>query len=137
MKYIMEVTTKEDNEFLQMLDYYTLLMDHLTPEQTGFTKEEMIKITAYAGYYSQSTYDKVWDRELVASPDANWNEVSYLYHLAAFEDSKIFMVEVERNNYYGLPDFVNMIERMIYWSDVISEEWYRTHESIDEDDSLY
>ena len=113
MKYILNVTTKEDNKYLSLLEGfgYDLLSIHDTEKiKESFTEKEILQIVAYIAYFSQKAYDLHWEKY-----SQNWPAISILYSILSNEDeiSKKFLKQVRENNYYELGDFENMINNML------------------------
>jgi hypothetical protein len=107
LKYILEVTTEEENDLLAMLDDYCHFMLYSTPEESGFTQSEMYKIIAYTGYYVESAYIKNDIQGWIT--DWNWDKESAFYNEITKQGA--LWEEIKKNDYYGLPGFENIIER--------------------------
>ncbi|MDR1348130.1 MAG: SH3 domain-containing protein [Prevotellaceae bacterium] len=111
MQYIVDNTAVDDKKLLNMLYEYANLLLHSYKDSSykmfntfGFTKSEKLKIVAYAGYYIELAYRNNGIKEV----EKRLRKKSFLLNELA--GNKELLHEIDKNNYYGLPDFAAMID---------------------------
>ncbi|MDR1199838.1 MAG: SH3 domain-containing protein [Prevotellaceae bacterium] len=109
LQYTVDNTTVENNKLLNMLyDYANLIFN--TYENAydeiliDFTESDKLKTAAYAGYYIELAYRNNGIREM----EKRLRKKSFLRSELA--GNKELLHEIDKNNYYGLPDFAGMID---------------------------
>lgn len=125
MKYISYSSSKQYETPLDMLTSYALSMISL--ENNGinndFTLEERFKIAAYAGYFEILARERnnIDDPNSPNYTPKGWNPGSFLRN--ELGRNKAFLKAIKSNGYYGLPDFENMVDRILYQTEVDSEKY--------------
>jgi hypothetical protein len=112
LQYVVDNTTVDDNRYLDLLYNYANILSY---NYTGykdymfdnFTKNEKLKIAAYAGYYIELAYRN----NGIKGTEQKWKAKSFLRN--EFAGNEDLLPEIEKNNYYGLPDFAGMIDEIM------------------------
>jgi uncharacterized protein YgiM (DUF1202 family) len=112
LQYTVDNTTVENNKLLNMLyDYANLIFN--TYENAydeiliDFTESDKLKTAAYAGYYIELAYRN----NGIKGTEQKWKAKSFLRN--ELIDNKALLQVIEKNNYYGLPDFAGMIDEIM------------------------
>jgi len=117
LKYISETTTKENQDFLSLLDDYCTIINDM--DKVGrdldkrqlerlygkFSPQERAKIITYILYYIQKLLDPNEDYESFTYSVSNTFYMSKLYESFIFD-------EIKKNNYYNLPGLKDMLDRV-------------------------
>lgn len=107
MEYVYNHTTMEDAKYLQLLDEYGnyIMSAHSDDYNSIYTKEDKLKIASYVFYYSAKTnYDKGTCLRGFAKRQIDKELNGEGIGLSEF---------IEKNNYFGLPDFEELINRLL------------------------
>lgn len=118
------ISTNYDKQFgtpINILDHYATIMSIVDSEDypditSPFNRQERLKIVAYAGYYEDLAREKYYS-------EGEWTPASFFSN--TLDDG--LLEEIERNNYYGLPGFKEILDSAQAQIEAISEEYARTH----------
>ena len=130
MKFVSDNCNMQFQTPLDMLNRYAGILIYGSDEYSetdNLTQEERFKIAAYAGYYEQLARD----RNNIDSPDnpnytpEGWNPGSSLLNNINYDEN--FLKNIEKNNYYNLPGFEDMVSNILGIIERQSKEYDRTH----------